>query len=148
MKRLILFAILLAIFGLAGTINQILENYKHYDIFANKNRGAYNIQRNTILNSNNLNTLKNIALAKLVSSIKFFVNKSDLAKRNNTSLDIIAVMLFGCLVALIIVLIYAKGGCLITKCGRLVIGKSHIVEYIPSSFEFYKYIQYKKDTVK
>lgn len=105
MKRLILFTILLTIFGLAGSINQILENYKHYDIFATKNRGAYNIQRNIILNSNNLDSLKNIALTKLESSRKAFINKSDLAKRNNTSLDIIAVMFFGCLVALIIMLI-------------------------------------------
>lgn len=104
MKRLILFTILLTLFGLVGAIYQIWENYKHYDMFATKNRAAYNIQRNYILNSNNLDSLKTIALAKLESSRNSFVAKSDLAKRNNTSLDIIAVMMFGCLVALVVML--------------------------------------------
>jgi hypothetical protein len=105
MKRLVLFTILLALFGLIGTIFQISENYKHYDIFATKNKAAYNIQRDTILKSNDLDSLKNIALSKLDSSRELFLAKSELAKSNNTSLDVIALMLLGCLVALVVMLI-------------------------------------------
>lgn len=105
MKRLILFTILLTLFGLVGSIFQIAENYKHYDIFAVKNRAAYNIQRDNILKSTDLNSLKNIALSKLDSSRELFLAKSELAKSNNTSLDVVALMLLGCLVALVVLLI-------------------------------------------
>ena len=105
MKRLILFTILLTLFGLAGSIFQISENYKHYDIVPVKNNAYYNIQRDNILKSNDLDSLKKIALSKLESSHKSFIAKSELAKSNNTSLDVIALMLLGCLVALVVMLI-------------------------------------------
>lgn len=105
MKRLILFTILLTLFGLASSIFQISENYRHYDIFATKNRAAYNFQRENIINNYNIDTLKKFALSELESSHKSFIAKSELAKSNNTSLDVIALMLLGCLVALVVMLI-------------------------------------------
>jgi hypothetical protein len=105
MKRLILFTILLTLFGLVGSIFQISENYKHYDIFVIKNRAAYNIQRENIINNYNLDSLREIALSKLESSHKSFIAKSELAKSNNTALDVIALMLLGCLVSLVVMLI-------------------------------------------
>ncbi|MBK7500574.1 MAG: hypothetical protein IPI19_16180 [Ignavibacteriales bacterium] len=105
MKRLILFTILLTLFGLMGSIFQISENYKHYDIFVTKNRAAYNFQRENIINNDNLDTLREIALSKLESSHESSIAKSELAKSNNASLDVIALMLFGCLVALVVMLI-------------------------------------------
>lgn len=110
MKRLILFTILLTLFGLAGSIFQISENYKHYDIVPVKNNAYYNIQRDNILKSNDLDSLKEIALSKLNHSRESFLAKSELAKSNNTSLDGIALTLFGSLVALVILLILHKKG--------------------------------------
>lgn len=105
MKRLILLTILLTLFGLVGSIFQISENYKHYDIFATKNTAAYNNQREYIINNYNIDTLKEIALSKLESSHESFIAKSELAKSNNTLLDAIALMLLGCLAALVFMLI-------------------------------------------
>ena len=108
MKSIYVILFIISLIGISINVYQIYNNTYHYDIFETKNRAVYNIQRNEIQNSNDADSLKQIALNKLESSRESFIEKSKLAESNNFALILVTIILLINLV--VIIVLFFKGG--------------------------------------